>query len=109
MFGIDTIEEVSTIRYLGLQLDSTLSWENHIKSVESKVASLCGMMYRVSSFVPRHALMKFYYGCVHSLFQYLIIAWGHACKSKLKKLQVLQNRCLKIIFKLPLLYGPSFC
>lgn len=102
--GSNTIEKVSSMKYLGLLLDSTLSWENHIKSLEKKVASMCGMVYRVRSFVPRQVLLKFYYACIHSLLQYLVIAWGHACRSKLNKLQVLQNRCLKIIFKLPPLF-----
>lgn len=44
-------------------------------------------------------------GCIHSHLQYLVIARGLACKSKLMKLQVLQNRCLKIIYSLPRLYS----
>lgn len=46
----------------------------------------------------------FYYAHIHSHFNYLIIVWGRACKSKLKKLQVLQNRCIKQIYNLPFLF-----
>ena len=49
--------------------------------------------------------MQFYNSCIHSLLQYLIIVWGQACKSKLKKLQTVQNRCLKILFNLTPLYS----
>lgn len=102
--GSVVIEKVSNFKYLGLVLDSTLSWGDHIDYVQKKVSSLCGIMYRVSKFVPRNALMTFYHGCIHSHFQYLNIVWGHACKTKVRKLQVLQNRCLKIIYNLPLLH-----
>lgn len=98
------IERVYNFKYLGLVLDPVLSWGCHIDQVLRKVSTLCGLMFRVRSFVPRNALLKFYFGCIHSHLQYLIIVWGHACKSKLKKLQVLQNRCLKIIYLLPRLY-----
>lgn len=98
------IEKVSSFKYLGLHLDSCLSWNNHIQQVSNKVSSLCGLMKRVRSFVPNEALLRFYFACIHSVLQYLIVAWGHAAKSKLKKLQSLQNRCLKLIFNLPHLF-----
>lgn len=99
------IEKVSTFKYLGLHLDSCLLWDAHIKKVSSKISSLCGLMKRVRPFVPDDALLRFYYACIHSIIQYLIIVWGHAAKSKLKKIQTLQNRCVKVIFSLPHLYS----
>lgn len=102
--GTTSIEYVTSFKYLGVHLDSTLSWEVHIKHVERKVASLCGIVRKVVSFIPRHVLIKFYYAHIHSRLQYLVSVWGRACKSKLIKLQVLQNRCIKLIFKLPILH-----
>ena len=61
-------------------------------------------MKRVRRFVPIKALLNFYYACIHSVLQYLIIVWGHAAKSKLEKNQTLQNRCVKVIFNFPHLY-----
>lgn len=98
------IEEVKSFKYLGLILDSTLCWFDHIKYVEKKVSSLCGIMRRVSYFVSRSTLLKIYFAHIHSCLNYLIIAWGQACKSSLRKLQTLQNRCLKTIFKIPVLF-----
>lgn len=102
--GNTVINKVDSFKYLGVHLDSTFSWEIQIKNIEKKVAALCGVLYKVSDFVPAHVLLKFYYAHIHSQLQYVIITWGRACKSKLMRLQTLQNRCLKIIFKLPLLY-----
>lgn len=98
------IDKVDSFKYLGIHLDSTFSWETQIKSVEKKVSTLCGVLRRVTYFLPRHALLKFYYAHIHSQMQYAIIVWGRACKSKLMRLQTLQNRCLKMIFQLPPLY-----
>lgn len=102
--GTNIIERVDYFKYLGIFLDTTLSWKNHINHVEKKVASLCGIMRRISTFVTRRALLSFYYAYIHSQLNYLVSIWGRACISNLKKLQVLQNRCLKIMFKRPFLY-----
>lgn len=103
--GTTAIEKVKNFKYLGLILDATLSWKEHIEHLRNKIASLCGLMHRVKTFVPKHTLLSFYYSCIHSHLLYLIIVWGHASKSNLQKIQVLQNRCLKIIFHLPQLFS----
>lgn len=101
------VEKVSSFKYLGIHLDSCLSWDIHIKQILKKVSSLCGLMKRVRCFVHKEALLQFYYACIHSILQYLIIVWGHASKSKLKKVQVLQNRCIKVIFNLSPLFSTT--
>lgn len=45
--GTTSIEYVTSFKYLGVHLDSTLSWEVHIKHVERKVASLCGIVRKL--------------------------------------------------------------
>ena len=99
------IEKAENFKYLGILLDNSLSWLPQIKSVERKVACLCGVMWRVNKFLPRHVLLKFYYAYIHSHLNYLVSIWGRACKTFLAKIETLQNRCLKIIFNKPLLYA----
>lgn len=105
IIGSDTIEKVDSFKYLGLYLDSTLSWDYHINKVANKTSSMCGILKRLSSFLPRKALLLFYFAHIHTHFNYLIISWGRASKSKLKRLQTLQNRCFKIIYNLPFLFS----
>lgn len=105
IIGTAIIEKVDSFKYLGLTLDCTLSWDQHIKTVCNKISAMCGVLKRVVSYLPRKALLLFYYAHIHSHLNYLTLSWGRACKSKLKKLQTLQNRCLKIIFNLPILFS----
>lgn len=100
----ETIEKVEKFKYLGIYLDSVLSWASHIKHMEHQIACLCGVMWRVKKFVPKHALLKFYYAFIHSRLNYLVSIWGQACVSYLVKIQRLQNRSLKIVFNKPLLF-----
>lgn len=103
--GHQVVEEVNCFKYLGIKLDPTLSWIHQINHVEKKLAPLCGMLWRVSTFVPRHVLLKFYFAYIHSQLNYLVSVWGYASSSSLNKIRTLQNRCLKTIFKKPLLYS----
>lgn len=99
------IEKVFCFKYLGIQLDPILSWIDHIKMIEKRVSSYLGILWRVRLFVPWKTLLKYYYAYIHSQIIYLISVWGRTASSHLQKLQTLQNRCLKIIFKKPLLYS----
>ena len=103
--GSDIIEKVYCFKYLGLQLDPILSWTDHIRMIEKRVSSYLGILWRVRLFIPSKTLLKYYFAYIHSQINYLISVWGRTATSHLQKLQTLQNRCLKIIFKKPLLYS----
>lgn len=99
-----TIEEVNQYTFLGLTLDSTMRWSAHINLLKKKLSSLCGIMRKMSAFVPTVWLKRLYLALVHSRLQYLFCNWGLASKSNLHELQVLQNRCLKVVYCKPMLY-----
>lgn len=99
-----TIEEVSSYKYLGIHIDNNLRWDYHIKQIVANCASLCGMLRKLSKFVPQHVLLKVYFAFIHSRYQYGITTWGSTYNTHLKDIQVQQNRCMKAIFKLEFLY-----
>lgn len=80
-----------------------MSWTAHINTLKGKLSSLCGMMRKVSPFVPKIWMENLYFSTIHSRLQYLVAIWGLANKSNLRELQVMQNRCLKTILGKPYL------
>lgn len=68
---------------------------------------MCGMLWKLSSFVPQHVLLKIYFAFIHTRYQYGIAVWGSSYNTHLKEVQVQQNRCLKAIFKLPFLFSTN--
>ena len=98
------IEEVFEYPFLGLIIDSKMNWSPHINHLKGKISSLCGLLRRISSFIPSNWLLKLYFALIHSRLQYLVAVWGAAGKSRLKELQVSQNRCLKVVFRKPHLF-----
>lgn len=99
------LEEVYEYEFLGLTIDATMSWSAHINSLKRKVSSLCGILRRIAPFMPQTCLKKMYFALVQSRLQYLVTSWGAASKSNLRELQVLQNRCLKVVLRKPFLYS----
>ena len=51
MVGSNNIERTSSIKFLGVMLDEHISWIDHVRTVENKIAKNIGLLYRVSQFL----------------------------------------------------------
>lgn len=98
------IEKVFSFKYLGLIFDSKLNWNDHVCKLHREISSTCGMLWRLSSMLPQQQLLALYYAFVHSKLSYMVSIWGATSQSILRKLQTLQNRCLKIVYRKPRLH-----
>ena len=45
------INEKDSIKYLGVFIDSTLSWKNHILNISKKISRAIGIMYKLRPFL----------------------------------------------------------
>ena len=50
------LESVDIIKYLGVHVDYNLSWEDHLKSVTSKVSRGMGMLKQAKCYLPEACL-----------------------------------------------------
>ena len=95
------IERQSSIKFLGVLLDETLSWKDHISIIETKIAKNIGLLYKAKNFVNEECLKQLYFAYIHSYLSYANIAWASTHKSKLKKLISQQKQACRIIFREP--------
>lgn len=100
-----TIERVDSFKYLGLIFDTNLTWHSHINKLQSEISSTCGLLRKVSKFLPIKQMLAVYHAFVQSKLQYMVSIWGAASKFKIAPLQVLQNRCLKAVYHKPRLHS----
>lgn len=100
MYG-ETISTVTEFKYLGLTIDSSLSWKPHITAISKKIAPYIGMLFRLRKFVCQPTLYKIYYAFIDSRLTYCLPIWGRANNKSLNMLQTLQNKSIKIITKKP--------
>ena len=91
------IERVYCTKFLGVYIDSKLTWKDHIDHIALKVARGIGAINRAKHILPRNLLSVLYYTMIHPYLSYCNIIWGSASAIVLNKLKVLQKRVLRIM------------
>ncbi|KAG6458312.1 hypothetical protein O3G_MSEX010807 [Manduca sexta] len=94
------IKKVEQEKYLGLILDNKLTWVPHIEKIKAKLRNLMGMIKGMARCLPRPVQYTIYNSLVKPHIDYLIEIWGTAAKTNLAKLQIVQNKLLKVLFHL---------
>ena len=88
---------VEKTKYLGVQVDNSLDWKEHIKSVSAKVSRAVGLLKYAKRFLPQNSLKTLYTSIVEPHFRYCCAVWGCCSTTEISKLQKLQNRAARII------------
>ena len=97
--GDSQVENVDQSKYLGVIIDRSLSWEEHINILRTKVSRAIGFLKYARKFLPQNTLSKMYRGIVEPHFRYCCSVWGCCGATKLLTLQKLQNRAARIVTK----------
>ena len=92
------LERKENVKYLGILIDSHLSWRNHIDYISLKISKTVGLFAKLRHTVPINTLLTLYWSLIHPYLNYGIIAWGHASRLYLNKLLLLQKRVIRFIF-----------
>jgi hypothetical protein len=96
LFG-EPIEWVDRTRYLGVTLDTRLTWSPHIDQVRKRTAQRMGMLgpllNRKSDLSVRNGVLL-YKQLIRPMMDYACPAWKSAARSHVRRLQVLQSKCL---------------
>ena len=91
------LPRVDKVKFLGVYLDSSLSWKYHIHEVESKVSKNIGIISRLKHLLPNHILRMLYCALILPYFSYCNLVWANSCKYKIQKLILLQKKIIRII------------
>lgn len=98
-FENQTIDRVRRFTYLGLRLDESLSFHHHIDHVKRMIAPFIALMWRNGLYMTPDKRILLYFAFVQSHLQYMLPLWGLCSVTKMKEVQVLQNRCLKAVLR----------
>ena len=89
---------MSSIKYLGLNIDENVNWNIHIKKIKEQLIKLASSFKLIKHYIPYNCKRQLYYAYVYSNVIYCIETYGHTSKSNINQLQIIQNRILKILF-----------
>ena len=89
------ITNINRTRFLGLIIDSTLSWKDHIVELTSKLNKACYAIRVIKPFMTLDVLKMIYYSYVHSVMSYGIIFGGNSHHGD--SIFKIQKRIIRII------------
>lgn len=93
------LEQVKTVRFLGVWFDEKLTWKDHLNKITEKSKKVINVLRCLSGQewgASRTSLQNIYWALMRSVFDYGCIAYMSAAESNLKKLDVLQAQALRI-------------
>ena len=87
------INEVTTTKFLGITLDSQLSWNSHIEILHKRLSSALFALRRIRSLTNKTTARKAYHALFESHLQFGIITWGSGAQTQLQEIFTLQKKC----------------
>ena len=96
--GLPLTEKQST-KFLGVVLDSNLTWNEHIHNIHTSISRNIGVLYKLREYISEKSLLILYNSLVLSHLNYCNIAWGNCSVTKINSLCLLQKRAIRTITK----------
>ena len=90
------IEQVSSLKFLGVHIDEHLTWSVHAKHVLNKLRSGLAAARRVKPFLNQGTLITLYHSLMGSHLQYYISSWYFGNTTITNKLQKLCDKFIRL-------------
>lgn len=101
---VELIHSTVSMKYLGVTLDRHLRWDIHAQNIVNTLRYMLPKFKYLIKVLNTHHMKILYHALIESRLQYGILGWGGVADIHLKKIEILQKRFLKIIFKRPYRY-----
>ena len=76
------ISNVLHTKFIGLTIDSMLSWRTHIDQLIIKLTTACYVIRSLKPYMSHKTLLSIYHSLFHSVMSYGIIFWGNSYECK---------------------------
>jgi hypothetical protein len=100
----ENIAWTTTTKYLGVTLDSKLTYRTHISGILRRANYRLKQLFPIlnkSSKININLALIIYKSLLRSMLTYASSVWGYAANTHINKLQTFQNKVLRIITHLP--------
>ena len=87
------IDRVESFNFLGLTIDETLSWAQHVDIVIKKMFKVIEIFYRLKNIFPMETMMILYKSLIASYLNYGLLLWG----TESDKVLTLQKKSIRLI------------
>ena len=97
MSGIK-VHRVDSCKFLGLHIDSQLTWLPHIEYILGKINSSYYAIINLKNVLNTKQLLNVYYALTYSHLKYMVLYWGLSVEAE--RVFILQKRIIRKIFNL---------
>ena len=94
----ERIENVDSIRYLGITIDNIYSFKNHIEVVKQKLIKFSGLFNRLRKFLRKSQMIQVFKSYVQPVVQYGILIHENSVSSDISLIDSKFKNLLRIFF-----------
>ena len=95
--GNESIKLTNSVKFLGMYLDSKLSWCAQTNHIKNKLSSALYMLNSTKNIISSNHLKTLYYTLLHPYLTYGIMLWGSTLQQYLRPIEKKQNKAMRII------------
>ena len=95
-------ERTQSFKYLGVTLNQSMSWADHVDAISTKINQRIGLIRRIRDVLPLQVRVTLYNTLILPLFDYGDVIWGDKNNDTImSELQILQNKAAKVLLGQP--------
>ena len=95
------INPTTSVKYLGVHLSDSLTWEIHFKNLQTKLNRAIGLLSKIRHYTPKSLLKTIYFSLFNSHLIYACQIWGQSKTKLFQEIEKLQDKAIRIISFLP--------
>lgn len=92
------IVPVNSVKLLGVNVDSNLSWVDHIEGTCCKLNKAFFALRNIKECLNEHQLIQVYFAMVQSILSYNLILWGTSVE--INRVFILQKKIVRMMFNI---------
>ena len=104
-----TIPQASSAKYLGVFIQNTFKWHEHISAISKKGNKALGLIRRTLFNSSSRTKLTAYNAVVKPILEYACQVWSPYNKSSIEMLEAIQRRAIRWIFRLSQLESVTDC
>ena len=85
------------MKLLGILIDEKLSFNFHIDALCGKLRRACGVIFKLSSFLPQRILKMLYNAIFLLHLVYCVEIWGSTCSVNMRRIAGIQKRVVRLL------------
>ena len=93
----EQLKQVKRIRYLGVHIDSYLTWKYNLQHITKKIKRSVGILAKIRHYLPISILLQLYYTLIYPYLTYAVTTWDNTYAITLKPLITLQKKAIRLI------------